>query len=121
MSLSTVKRALAILKEGGWIEVRQVGPSSTASAYIINDRVAWFGRREGIRYSLFSATVVVSEREQPDKEELGRQGSLRKLPRMYADERQLPTGEGLPPPSEPPLPGLEHDLPSLPPDDGYDR
>src|SRR3546814_2953962 len=53
-SLPTLKRALSILREQGWIEVRQIGPTGTACAYVINDRVAWTGKRDGIRYSLFS-------------------------------------------------------------------
>jgi hypothetical protein len=31
---------------------------------------------------------------------------------MRSGERQMPVGDGLPPPSEPPLPGLEPDLPA---------
>lgn len=36
-----------------------------------------------------------------------------KLPRMFPGEQQLPAGPGLPPPSEPALPGLEADLPAI--------
>jgi hypothetical protein len=112
LSRSTVIRAIAVLKAGHWIEVRQIGASGTTNAYIINDRVAWTGAREGIRYSMFSATVVVSDDEQPDRDELGRQPPLTRLPELFPGERQLPTGPGLPPPSEPELTGLETDLPS---------
>ena len=111
-SRDTVKRALATLRDRNWIEVRQVGPSGTVNAYIINDRVAWTGKRDGIRYSLFSAAVVISDEEQPDREEIGNQEPLRKLPSLYNDERQLPTGDGMPPPSEPVFPGMEPDLPA---------
>ncbi|MFU1684432.1 helix-turn-helix domain-containing protein [Phaeobacter piscinae] len=38
MSLSTVKRGLAVLREGQWIEVRRIGPTGTAAAYVLNDR-----------------------------------------------------------------------------------
>ena len=111
-SRDTVKRALATLRDRNWIEVRQVGPSGTVNAYIINDRVAWTGKRDGIRYSLFSAAVVISDEEQPDRDEIGHQEPLRKLPSLYNDERQLPTGDGMPPPSEPDFPGMEPDLPA---------
>lgn len=77
---------------------------------MVNDRVAWHGARDGLRYSLFSAAVVVSEEEQPDRTELGRQAPLRHLPRI--GERQLPVGDGLPPPSQPFLNGMEPDLPA---------
>jgi Firmicute plasmid replication protein (RepL) len=111
-SVRTLQRALDILRTQNWIEVRQIGPSGTICAYIINDRVVWSGKREGIRYSLFSAAVIVSDDEQPDEAELEHQSALTRIPSLYPGERQLPTGDGLPPPSEPALPGLEPDLPA---------
>jgi hypothetical protein len=110
-TVRTVQRALEVLKDGNWLEVRQIGPTGTACAYIINDRVAWSGARDGIRYSLFSANVLVSSNEQPDRDELDPK-SLQQLPLMYPGERQLPTGPGLDPPTQPPLVGLEPDLPA---------
>ncbi|MGR3468888.1 MAG: hypothetical protein ACU0CI_13525 [Shimia sp.] len=111
-SRRTVQRALAVLVEDRWIEVRQVGQNGTVNAYVINDRVAWTGKRDGIRYSLFSASVVVSDEEQPDRDEIGHQEPLRRVPSIGRGEQQLPTGPGLPPPSEPSFPGMEHDLPA---------
>jgi DNA-binding transcriptional MocR family regulator len=108
----TIQRALEVLENGNWIEIRQIGPTGTTNAYIINDRVAWSGNREGIRYSLFSAAVVVSEHDQPDRDELGAQPSLHRLPDIYPNERQLPSGDGLPPPSQPFLGGMEPELPA---------
>lgn len=111
--VNTVSNAIRDLVARQWIEVRQLGERGTVNAYIVNSRVAWYGPRDGIRHALFSASVVVSEDEQPDRADLDRLPPLRQIPRMYPDERQLPTGEGLPPPSEPSIPGLEPDLPSL--------
>jgi len=110
--LNTLKRALGVLRDGNWIEVRQIGPTGTACAYIVNDRVAWSGNRDGIRYSLFSAAVLVSDAEQPDQAELGAQPPLERIPTMHPGERQLPAGPGLDPPTQPPLVGLEPDLPA---------
>jgi len=110
--LNTLKRALSVLREQGWIEVRQIGPTGTACAYIINDRVAWTGKRDGIRYSLFSAAVLIADDEQPDRDELGAQPALHRLPNLFPGERQLPSGPGLPQPSEPSLPGMEPELPA---------
>lgn len=110
LSSRSVRRAIMDLIEGNWIEVRQIGATGQTNAYVVNDRVAWHGAREGLRYSLFSATVVVSEEQQPDRAELGRQKPLRRLPRI--GEQQLPSGPGLPPPSQPYLDGLEPDLPT---------
>ena len=112
VSVKTIRRNLAILAENNWIEVRQVGPSGNGSAYIVNSRVAWSGKRDGIRYALFEAAVLVSEKDQPDKAALGAQPPLESVPLMMPGEQQLPTGDGLPPPSEPSLPGLEPDLPA---------
>ena len=111
-SRRTVQRAVDVLVEDRWIEVRQIGENGTVNAHIINDRVAWNGKRDGIRYSLFSAAVILSEEEQPDRDEIGNQPALRRLPSLFRDERQLPTGDGLPPPSQPFFEGLEPDLPA---------
>lgn len=111
-SRRTVQRALSVLQQDKWIEVRQIGQNGTVNAHVINDRVAWSGKRDGIRYSLFSATIVLSDDEQPDRADLGKQGPLRELPSLFHGERQLPTGDGLPPPSEPSLPGMDPDLPA---------
>jgi len=111
-SRNTVLRAIAVLKERNWIEVRQLGGVGTTNAYIVNDRVAWSGARDGIRYSLFSAAVLVSDDEQPDQAELGAQPPLNRIPALHPGERQLPTGDGLGPPTQPPLVGLEPDLPA---------
>src|SRR3546814_5980636 len=61
---------------------------------------------------LFSAAVIISEAEQPDFEELGQQAPLRRLPSLFRDERQLPSGPGTPPPAQPFLDGMEPDLPA---------
>lgn len=110
LSTRSVRRAITDLVEGNWIEVRQLGATSQTNAYVVNDRVAWQGSRDGLRYSLFSAAVVVSEEEQPDRDELGKQEPLRRLPRI--GEGQIPSGPGLPPPSQPFLDGMEPDLPA---------
>lgn len=110
-----VQKALAILERDRWIEVRQIGDRATVNAYVINDRVAWAKSRDGLKYSLFSAVVIVSGSEQPDQTELDRNNELRplrRLPSVFAGERQLPSGDGLPPPSQPFFDGLEPDLPA---------
>ena len=110
--VNTIANAVKILVAGNWLEIRQIGPTGTANAYVLNDRAVWSKPRDGLRHSLFSATVIVSESEQPDAAEIGQQEPLRRLPRLFRGERQLPTGPGLPPPSQPSMDGLEPDLPS---------
>lgn len=109
-----VQKALKILEEDYWIEPRQIGQSGSVNAYVINDRVAWSKGRDGLRHSLFSATVVAIEAEQPDRDRLGDQVPLRRIPSAYQGEEQLPSGDGLPPVSQPFLGGLEPDLPVRP-------
>ena len=111
-SRRTVQRAVDVLIEDRWIEVRQIGENGTVNAHIINDRVAWSGKRDGIRYSLFSAAVIISEEEQPDQKQIGQQQPLRRLPSLFRDEQQLPSGEGLSPPSQQFFDGMEPDLPA---------
>ena len=111
-SLRTVQYALQALREHRWIDVVQIGSAGTVNAYVINDRVAWSGKRDGIRYSLFSAVVLASSAEQPDEAAIAQRRPLEPIPALYPGEQQLPTGPGLPPPSEPPLPGFEPDLPA---------
>lgn len=111
MSVSSVRRAVAALVEGNWIEVRRIGPSSTVNAYVLNDRVAWTRSRNDLRYSLFSAAVIVSETEQEDPSSIDQaKAPLHRLPKVGED--QLPTGEGLPPVSQPFLSGMDPELPS---------
>ena len=111
-SRRTVQRAVDVLIEDRWIEVRQIGENGTVNAHIINDRVAWSGKRDGIRYSLFSAAVIISEEEQPDQDKIGQQQPLRRLPSLFRDEQQLPSGAGLSPPSQQFFDGMEPDLPA---------
>jgi hypothetical protein len=109
-----VQSALKILERDRWIELRQIGTTGSVNAHVLNDRVVWAGARDGLRYSTFNAVVIISDDEQPDRDDLGQQEPLRKLPQSRPGEQQLPTGRGLPPPSEPALPGLDHDLPATP-------
>ena len=108
----TVRRGVAMLKKHNWIDIGKMGKGST-NVYVINDRIAWSGKRNGIKYSLFSASIVLSETDQPDKVSLSEQAQLRQLPEMFRGEQQLPSGDGLPPPSEPALPGMEPSIPSV--------
>lgn len=112
ISRRTAQRALAVLQERNWIDIRQLGASGSVNAYIINDHVAWYGTRNGMRMSKFSATVIVSASEQPDQDQLDSLPSLRRVPALYPSEQQLPSGDGLPPPSQPFLDGMEPDLPA---------
>src|SRR3546814_20883306 len=62
-----------------------------------------------MRISDWSSDVCSSDL-QPDRDTLGKQEPLRRLPPI--GERQLPHGDGLPPPSQPFPDGIEPDLPA---------
>lgn len=109
LSVSTLKRAIAELKEWRWIEVVQVGGKGGACAYIVNDRVAWADSRDNLRLSIFSARIIANSSEQDSIET----EPLRRIPVIMSGERQLPSGAGLAPPSQPTLDGLEPDLPAV--------
>jgi len=111
MSVSTIKRAVAALVAGNWIEVRQVGGKGGANAYIVNERVAWTQARDKKHYALFSASVLLSEEEQRDGIEAA--PALRKFPLLKPGEIPLPSGIGAKPPVQTDIPGLEAKLPSL--------
>lgn len=75
----TIYRAIETLRERNWIEVRNVDFSGT-KAYVLNNRVVWTGSRDGLRFALFSAAVILSETDQPDRDQLGRQEPLKQMP-----------------------------------------
>lgn len=111
-SVATVKRSLKVLKDANWVQIVQIGSTNSTNAYVINDRVAWSGKRDGIRYSLFSASIIASDQEQPDLENIGFEAPLEKVLELEEGEQQLPVGDGLEPPSQPSFLGLEPDIPS---------
>jgi hypothetical protein len=108
-SLSTLKRAIADLQKERWIEVVQIGGKGGACAYIVNDRVAWADSRTNLRFSHFSASIIASSSEQVEV----RTEPLRRIPVIMRGERQLPSGAGAEPPSQPSIEGMEPDLPAL--------
>lgn len=111
-SVDTVQRAVRDLTEENYVQVVRMNGPGTVAAYVINDRVAWGQPRDELRLSVFSATLVADAADQPQSV-IDDNRPLKALPRMFPGERQLPTGNGLPPPSEPSLPGMEPDLPAI--------
>lgn len=112
MSFSTVRRAVDELKAGQWIQVLQLGGKGGSSAFVVNSRVAWATKRDNLALAVFSARVIASSDEQ-DADAL--EGPpLRRIPTLrHVGERQLPSGPGEDPPSQPSFDGLEPELPAL--------
>lgn len=108
----TIQRAVADLLADNWMQVVNLGGAGTVNAYVINDQVAWGEKRDNMpRTSTFSARIIADIDDQSDHD-LTR-ANLRKIPMLFANERQLPTGPGEPPPSQPSIGGMELDLPTL--------
>lgn len=110
-SEATIKRAVADLKAGNWIEVVQLGGKGGVNAYLVNSAVAWGQPRDQLHLAHFSATVVANAAEQ-DADVLEHR-QLRRIPVLYPGEQQLPTGEGEGSTSESAASGELPDLPAL--------
>jgi DNA-binding transcriptional MocR family regulator len=110
-SIDTVQRALRDLEAERWIQIVKMNGPGTVAAYVVNDKVAWGQPRDQLRLSVFSATVIA------DAEDQGpltlEHSELRRIPTLYPGERQLPSGPGEEPPSQPSIEGMEPDLPAL--------
>jgi DNA-binding transcriptional ArsR family regulator len=66
VSADTVRRALKILKEKGFVAVYKSGLSNV---YVINDCLYWKSWGNNIKYSKFPATVILSLTEQEQAEQ----------------------------------------------------
>lgn len=97
----SVKGAVAVLLEHGFIQVVKVG---TSNVYVVNTKVAWQGNR-GARFAHFHADILAIEEEQ-DEGTIDGQATLKQVPRLMGDERLLIGNEELPPPDQ-----AEMDLP----------
>ena len=108
MSVSTIRRAVDDLKAGRWIGCPDRGKGG-ANAFIVNSRVGWAESRNKLHLAAFSARVIADKAEQNYIDD----APLRRIPTLMPGERQLPTGPGEDPPSQPAIDGMEPDLPSL--------
>lgn len=103
VSKSTINRALANAAAAQYIEIIRLGATATgACAYRLNSRVHWTKNSEGKATSAFRAVVLASADDQPAIES----APLRRVPMIRHGEIPLPTGPGLPPPSQPGLDGI---------------
>lgn len=108
VSPRTIATAISDLSANQWIQIVRLGKGKEC-AYVVNDRVAWDKPRDKLNLSLFSANVVADADDQYELEG----PPLKRIPVLFPGERQLPTGPGEDPPSQPAIEGLEVDLPSL--------
>ena len=76
-SRSTVARAIKVLKEDNWIDSVKIG---SANAYAVNERIFWQAGNNQRHHAIFSATVVATKTEQPQKFEEKSKEKLRFVP-----------------------------------------
>ena len=57
VSRSTVQRAIKKLIEERWIEIYRYRKPGMTNIYVVNSRVAWYGKRERISRSLFMPPI----------------------------------------------------------------
>lgn len=108
----TIQRAVEVLVADRWISVVSMGGAGTVNAYVVNDQVAWGQSRDKMAtLSVFTARIIADIDDQSEHQ-LNRSG-LRRIPVLYPNEIQLPTGPGAEPPSQPSIDGMEPDLPAL--------
>ncbi len=113
---NTIGKAVKALEIDNWIETVRLGATTGGvKAYLVNRRVAWADKRENQKYAAFDARVIASANEQ-EKKNFKVKEPLKQLPRT--GEYQLPDGEGMGPPSQPILKGIEPDLPATADSDG---
>ena len=121
VSVNTVKRSLTVLGAENWVDIVRVGSErGGVNAYVVNRRVAWADKRSNQRYAAFDARILVSTDEQDASTIAVDRSNLRQLPSLSFGDLQLPAGDGLKPPNQPSIDGLEPDLPSLPRDPNTD-
>lgn len=96
-SRPSVARAIKLLKDERWIDSVRIG---SATAYAVNERIAWQAARNQRKYAVFSATVVASETEQEKNYEKVSAKPLKHIPFVGNDERALVGNEKNPPPDQ---------------------
>lgn len=104
VSQMTISRALKKAESAKYIEVIRLGATATgACGYRLNSRVHWTKNSSGKDTAAFRAVVLASADDQPAIDTK----PLRRVPVIRAGEIPIPTGEGLPPPSQPTLSGVD--------------
>lgn len=96
-SRPSISRAIKLLKEDNWIDSVKVG---SASAYCVNERIAWQSGKNQRRYAMFSATVVASESEQESNFQIKAKEDIKYIPIVRTGEQAIVTTEELAPPDQ---------------------
>lgn len=96
-SRTSIANSLKILRDDNWIETVKIG---NATAYCVNERVAWQASRNQRNYAIFSATIVASESEQENDFQKKSKEKLTYIPIIEKNEIVLTGNEELDPPDQ---------------------
>lgn len=96
-SRTSIANSLKILRDNNWIETVKIG---NATAYCVNERVAWQASRNQRNYAIFSATIVASESEQENNFQKKSKEKLTYIPIIEKNEIVLTGNEDLDPPDQ---------------------
>jgi hypothetical protein len=96
-SRPSVGRAIKTLKDMNWIDSVKIG---SATAYAVNERIAWQSGKNHRKYAIFSATVVASESEQDSNFHEYSNQPIKHIPFVASKERVLISDEQFPPPDQ---------------------
>jgi hypothetical protein len=96
-SRTSIANSLKILRDDNWIETVKIG---NATAYCVNERVAWQASRNQRNYAIFSATIVASESEQENDFQIKSKEKLTYIPIIEKNEIVLTGNEDLDPPDQ---------------------
>ena len=96
-SRTSIANSLKILRDDNWIEAVKIG---NATAYCVNERVAWQASRNQRNYAIFSATIVASESEQESDFQKKSREKLTYIPIIENNEIILTGNEVLDPPDQ---------------------
>lgn len=96
-SLSTVGRAIKVLKDDNWVDTVKIG---SASAYCVNERAFWQAGRNSRKYAKFSATVIAAASEQDPQQFDSSKSKLTYIPVIEENDILITGSEKLPPPDQ---------------------
>ena len=96
-SRTSIANSLKILRNDNWIETVKIG---NATAYCVNERVAWQASRNQRNYAIFSATIVASESEQENDFQKKSKEKLTYIPIIEKNEIVLTGNQELDPPDQ---------------------
>lgn len=96
-SRPSVARAIRHLKDQRWVDSVKVG---SATAYAVNEKIAWQAARNQRQYAMFSATVIANQAEQESNYRELTNKPLKHVPFIEANERPIIGNERLDPPDQ---------------------